>query len=349
MRSSERLRRRILAAELRCSRCLSFLKGIPLLRHLHRSVTAGVEMLDPKEHIAIGFRIKFLSPYFHLPVAVEKTQIGYNENNGRFTPTAFRFFDWHSWNHIEGMMAWEGAHTVVVKSASVEVITGFVYSISELAVAAENYGLRLAEGADDTIRIADDNAIQRVSFEPGYWMLEPQGSKYDVVAIHDNDLMVLIVSLSSVGSGKQRVYEKSIQQLEDWIAFNLRSKNPERLALELLRYVRDWGPLRMQPLFPGLVDVLQRLHIPNQEKILFDFYADNFGMSDNRNGRLLAVSMLQALGTDKARAALNTIYDYSKNREIKPAELRRIQNAIQAVSAAQPEGIRVNKTNRPWD
>lgn len=334
---SEILRRRLLAVELRCSRRLSFLKGIPLLRHLHRGVTASIEMLDPKEHIAIWFRIKFLSPYLHLPVAVEKTQVGYSDKHDKFTPTAFRFFDWHSWNHIEGIIAWEGAHKVIVKNTSVEVITGFVYSISDMAVRAENYGLRLAEGVDGTVRIAGSSEIERLNFEPGYWMLEPSGSKCDVVAIHDNDLMILIVSLSSIGSGNPRVYEKSIKQLEDWIAFKLHSKNPERLALELLRYVRDWGPLRMQPLFPGLADVLQRLHIPNQEKILYDFYADNFGVLDNRHGRLLAISMLQALGTEKAQSALNSMYDYSKNREIQPSELRHIQKAIQAASDGRRE------------
>lgn len=337
MISSAWLRQRTLAVELRCSRFLTFLKRIPLLRHLHRGVTARVEILGPEEHTKIRFRIKFLSPYLHFPVAVEKSQIGYNDKDGKFTPTAFRFFDWHSWNHMEGIVEWEGAQKVVLKDTWVNAITGFVYSVSDTAVNAENYGLRLAEGVDGTVRVASGNTIKRVCFEPGYWMLEPKGNSYDVVAIYDNDLMALIVSLSSIGSGNQRVYEKSIKQLEDWIAFNLRRKNAERLALELLRYVRDWGPLGMQPLFHGLVDVLQRLHIPNQEKIHFDFYADNFGVLDNRNGRLLAISMLQALGTEKAQAALNSMYDYSKNREIQPSELQRIQTAIQVASDGRKE------------
>jgi hypothetical protein len=183
-----------------------------------------------------------------------------------------------------------------------------------------------------------------VKFEPGYWMLEPRDSNYDVVAIYDHDLMVLIVSLSSIGSGNQRVYAKSMQQLEDWIAFNLRRKSPERLALELLRYVRDWGPLRMEPLFHGLVEMLERLRIPNREKIHFDFYADNFGMMDNRNGRLLAVSMLQALGNEKAHVALKAIYDYSKNRKIQRAELKRIRQAISAVGNGLHEHNKLART-----
>jgi hypothetical protein len=51
-----------------------------------------------------------------------------------------------------------------------------------------------------------------------------------VVAIYDNDLMVLIVSLSSIGSGNKLVYSKSIRQLEDWIAFKLGRKHPEKIA-----------------------------------------------------------------------------------------------------------------------
>jgi hypothetical protein len=298
---------------------------------MHRNITADLEILSREENISIGLRVKFITPYLNLPVAVEQTQIGYKDKDRRFTPAAFRFFDWHSWMHIEGKISWEGARPVDVKGTRTEVITGFVYKISDMSVPAENYGLRLAEGVDGAARILCSGEIKRMKFEPVYWMLEPRDTKYHVVAIYDNDLMVLIVSLSSIGSGNKLVYNKSIRQLEDWIAFKLGRKHPEKIALELLRYVRDWGPLRMDPLFYGLKEVLERLHVPDQERIHFEFYADNSGVVDNRHGRLLAVNMLKAVGTEKARVALNAIYDYTKNQNIQPEELDLIQGAISGV------------------
>jgi len=317
--------------ELRFIRCSAFLERIPLLRYLHRNVTADLEILSREENISIGLRIRFITPYLNLPVAVEKMQIGYEDKDRRFTPTAFRFFDWHSWRHIEGKIEWEGARPVNVKGTRTEAITGFVYKTSDMSVPAENYGLRLAEGVDGTARILWGGGIKRMKFEPVYWMLEPRDSHYHVVAIYDNDLMVLIVSLSSIGSGNKSVYSQSIRQLEDWIAFKLGRKHPEKIALDFLRYVRDWGPLRMEPLFYGLREVLERLHISDQERIHFEFYADNSGVADNRYGRLLAVNMLKAVGTEKARVALNAIYDFTKNQNIQPEELERIQRAISAV------------------
>jgi len=328
---SDWMRQRALSLELRFIRCSSFLERIPLLRHLHRNVTADLEILSREENMSTELRIKFLSPYLNLPVAVEKTQIGYEEKDCGFMPTAFRFFNWHSWTHIEGKIAWEGLRQVDVKGARTEVVTGFVYKVSDMSLPAENYGLRLAEGVDGVARILCSGEIKRMKFEPVYWMLEPKDTKYHVVAIHDNDLMVLIVSLSSIGSGNKLVYKKSIRQLEDWVAFKLGRKHPEKMALELLRYVRDWGPLRMDPLFYGLKEVLERLHVPDQERIHFEFYADNSGVVDNRHGRLLAVNMLKAVGTGKARVALNAIYDYTKNQNIQPEELELIQRAISAV------------------
>ena len=298
---------------------------------MHRNITADLEILSREENISIGLRVKFITPYLNLPVAVEQTQIGYKDKDLGFTPAAFRFFDWHSWTHIEGKINWEGARPVNVKGTRAEVITGFVYKISDMSVPAENYGLRLAEGVDGAARILWGGEIKRMKFEPVYWMLEPRDTKYHVVAIYDNDLMVLIVSLSSIGSGNKLVYSKSIRQLEDWIAFKLGRKHPEKIALNFLRYVRDWGPLRMDPLFYGLREVLERLHVPDQERMHFEFYADNSGVVDNRYGRLLAVNMLKALGTEKARVALNTIHDYTKNQNIQPEELELIQRAISAV------------------
>ena len=212
-----------------------------------------------------------------------------------------------------------------------EVITGFVYKIGDMSVPAENYGLRLAEGVDGVARILWGGEIRRMKFEPIYWMLEPRDSKCHVVPIYDNDLMVLIVSLSSIGSGNKVVYRKSIKQLEGWIAFKMGRKQPEKAAYEFLRYVRDWGPLRMDPLFYGLSEILDKLHVPDQERLYFEFYADNSGVTDNRYGRLLAISMLKAVGTEKARGALRAIHDYTKNHNIPHQELELIRRAISAV------------------
>ena len=171
-----------------------------------------------------------------------------------------------------------------------------------------------------------------MKFEPVYWMLEPTDTKHKVVAIYDNELMALIVSLSSIGSGNKLVYDQAIGQLEEWIAFKLGRRHPEKTALAFLRYVRDWGPLRLAPLFHGLKEVLERLQIPDLEKIYFEYYADNCGVGDNRFGRLLAVNMLKVMGTRKARVALIEIYKLSRNQDIQPEELKLIKKAIRAVA-----------------
>jgi len=339
------IRQRALSLELRFIRWTSFLERIPLLRYLHRNVTADIDIFGRDENVAIGFRIKFITPYLNLPVAVDKTQIGSENEDSRFTPTAFRFFDWHSWAHIEGKIDWEGSRTIDVRGTKTQVITGFVYTISDISVPAEHYGLRLAEGVDGTARVLLGGKIETMKFEPVYWMLEPTDLKHNVVAIYDNDLMALIVSLSSIGSGNRLVYNQAIAQLEEWITFKLGRKHPEKTTLAFLRYVRDWGPLRMEPLFYGLKEVLDRLQIPDLEKIYFEYYADNCGVGDNRYGRLLAVNMLEAMGTRKARVALLEIYKLSKNQDIQPEELKLIKKAIRAVAQkkARIEGVPINR------
>ena len=247
-------------------------------------------------------------------------------------PAAFRFFDWQSWAHLDGNIDWEGVRVVAVNGRKTEVVTGFEYRISTNSVVAENYGLRLAEGVDGTARTLVGRKIERMKFEPVYWMIEPAQTKYRVVSIYDNDLMVLIVSLSSIGGGDKLLYDQAVTQLEEWIVFKLGTRNPERTTLAFLRYVRDWGPLGMQPLFHGLKDVLHRLQIPDQERIYFEYYADNCGVGDNRLGRLLAVNMLEATGTRKARIALLEIYKFSKNQDIQPEELKHIKQAIRAIA-----------------
>lgn len=346
MISSDWFRQRALSLELRFIRWSSFLERIPLLRHLHRNATADIDIFGHDQHIAIGLRVKFVSPYLNLPVAVEKTQIGYEDEDRGFTPTAFRFFDWHSWAHINGKIDWEGAHTVDVNGKQTEVITGFVYRISDISVVAEHYGLRLAEGVDGTVRTLVGGKIKRMKFEPVYWMIEPTDTKHRVVSIYDNDLMALIVSLSSIGSGNTLVYDQAIRQLEEWITFKLGTRNPERTTLVFLKYVRDWGPLRMQPLFYGLKEVLERLQITDQERIYFDYYADNCGVGDNRFGRLLAVHMLEAMGTRKARVALLEIYKFSKNQDIPPEELKHIKIAIRVTANRKRKAETVSGTVR---
>ena len=88
-------------------------------------------------------------------------------------------------------------------------------------------------------------------FEPGYWMLEPAQAGYNIVAIADTELMVLIVSLSEIGSGNQRLYASAMQHLQQWVRFKLKGKSKEQTLIAFLKYVRDWGPLGMDPLFRG--------------------------------------------------------------------------------------------------
>lgn len=328
----DRFLQSVSSLELRFIRWSSFLEKIPLLKYFHRNVTAVIDIFGPDENVAIGLRINFITPYLNLPVMVEQAQIGTENEEHRFTPAAFRFFDWHSWAHIEGRVDWEGARTVDVKGTKTRSITGFVYTISDISVPVEHYGLRMAEGVDGTVRVLSGGKIESMIFEPVYWMLEPTGKKHNVVAIYDNDLMALIVSLSSIGSGNRLVYKQSIEQLEEWIAFKLGRRHPEKTTLAFFRYVRDWGPLRMEPLFHGLKEVLERLQIPDLEKICFEYYADNCGVGDNRFGRLLAVKMLGAIATRKARVALLEIYKFSRNQDIQPEELKLIKKTIRAIA-----------------
>jgi hypothetical protein len=337
---SDWIRQRAVSLELLLIRYTSFLETIPLLRHLHRNITAGIELLGRGRDIAAGVRVQFKTPYLHLPLEVDKTQIGHEDRDRIFRAAAFRFFDWHTWTHIEGEIDWIGARTVDIKGKHVEVITGFVYTIGDRHPPIEHIGLRLAEGVEGTARILRGREIKRMRFEPVNWMLIPDDDQRNVIAIRDMELMTLIVSLSVIGGGNQQVYAKAIDRLEEWIRFTLGSKSPEKITLEFLRLVRDWGPLRMEPLFYGLKEVLERLRIPDQEKILFEFYADNWGVWDNRHGRLLAVKMLEALGTEKARLVLNAIHNYAKHREVKTEELELIQGAIRTVSTKLREGER---------
>jgi hypothetical protein len=108
--------------------------------------------------------------------------------------------------------------------------------------------------------------------------------------------------------------------------------------LKLMKYVRDWGPLGLTPLYRGLVEVLERLGVADKESILFEMYADHWGVRDNPKGRLLAVRTLEALGTDAAGSALRQILAYVRHRGLEPAELALITAAAGEVAPAEEQG-----------
>jgi len=292
--------------------------------------------MNPEENVVVAFIVQFKTPYLHLPVAVVKSQIGHEDADREFSPSAFRFFDWHSWAHIEGSIEWHGEHRTDINGERVVVVTGFSYRIHAIRTPVEHFGLRLAEGVEGTAKVLYNHAITRMKFEPLYWMLDPKNDTYNIVAIKDSELAALIVSLSEIGSGNLRVYSKAVDRLEEWATFKLKRKGPEKALLEFLRCIRDWGPLGMEPLFPGLKEVLERLRIADKERILFDFYADNWGVWNNPDGRLLAVKIMEALGTKNALFALEAISDYVKNQAVPPEDLKLIQRAIDRVGDNLP-------------
>lgn len=173
--------------------------------------------------------------------------------------------------------------------------------------------------------------IVRVKFAPLYWMIEPKNSSHNVVAIKDTELAMLIVSLSEIGSGNRQVYSKAVERLEEWVTLKSQRKGTEQALLVFLMSIRDWGPLGMEPLYGGLKEVMERLPLPDKERVLFDFYADNWGVRNNWNGRLLTVKTLQALSTEKALFTLTAISKYMKNQAVSPEELVVIQAAVDAI------------------
>ena len=76
------------------------------------------------------------------------------------------------------------------------------------------------------------------------------------------------------------------------------------------------------------VAALTAIGITDAERILFDFYADNWGPRDNQNARLLAVKTLEALRTEKAHRALEAISAYVKNQKISSEEFRIVRGAV---------------------
>lgn len=337
---STRWAQRLLPLEFLLIRWTSFLHKVPLVRRLHRKVTAQLVLIGDGTRAVNAFRVNFETPYLRLPVEVDRSQIGMEKGDSGIRPAAFRFFDWQSWVHIEGAIVWHGERESTVNGRPVNLITGFTYRPDDLSPVVGNLGLRIAEGVEGTVRVLWGEAIVTVGFEPGYWMLESGNNGYRIVPIRDNDLMVLIVSLSEIGTGNSETYAGAVEHLWQWVNFHFGQQGPEPTMLMLLKYVRDWGPLGMLPLYGGLVEVLERLRVPDKESILFESYADHWGVRDNRNGRLLAVRTLEALGTDVSRSALREILIYVRNRGLEPEELSLIQAATGEVGQTVGRGVR---------
>ncbi len=332
MFSGSWIRERILFFELAFICRAAFLKRIPWLSWLHRSVTADLGAVESEDD-EVAFRVGFRSPYFHLPVSVDKAQIGAVDPDRRLQPAAFRFFDWQTWAHIDGVVEWIGERQVRIKGEDVDLITGFVYRIPKPPASMGNLGLRLAEGVDGTVRISCGLTIARVQFEPLFWLVEATGPGFRPVAIQSNELMGLIVALFDLGSGEPSVFGKAVDRLQQWAELNLDARKPFAPVSSLLRYIRDWGPLGRKPLFPGVGLVLERLQVADRERHLFDLFADNWGPRGNLNGRLLAVRMLEALATERSAAALQAILELVRSRDIEPGELDLIRSAVRAREA----------------
>lgn len=329
---------RLLPLEFQLIRRLSFLRRLPVLRRLSRQVTARLTLSGKAiPDAAPAFRLDFETPYLHLPVEVERTQIGSEEKDSEFRPGALRFFDWQSWAHIDGEVEWHGAREATLNNRKAAVITGFSYRPGKLAESVGNLGLRIAEGVEGTLRVIWGKAIVPVGFEPGYWLLEPGKDGYRIIPIRDHELMVLIVSLSEIGSGNRKIYDRAVEHLWQWVSHRWGQENPEHAMLMLLWHVRKWGPLGMEPLYRGLVEIMERLGVEDRERILFEYYADHSGVRDNRKGRLLAIRTLEALGTDSARSALREILNYTRNRGLPPHELALIRAAAGATEQTQED------------
>lgn len=328
----------MLPLELSLIRRTSFLRRIPLLRRLHRQVTARLTLLGEGPGKLPAFRLDFETPYLHLPLEIDRNQIGVEDSESGFRPEAFRYFDWRSWTHMDGEIQWHGERTAILDDVRTTMITGFGYQPKALADGVGNLGLRIAEGVESNLRVRLGDALEPVAFEPGYWLLEPGEQSYRVVPIRDHDLMVLIVSLSEIGSGNREIRGQAIEHLWQWVSFRWSRENREIAMFLLLQQVRDWGPLAMAPLYGGLVEILDRLGVEDKERILFEFYADHWGVWDNRNGRTLAVRTLEALGTDVARSALREILAYVRNRRLDSTELALIRSAAGVAEGKAEEG-----------
>jgi hypothetical protein len=317
----------------------AFLKRVPLLRLLYRTVTADLRVLPPQARVAAGFRVEFRSPYFHIPVRVDKSQIGQVKRGQWLEPGAFRLFDWQTWVHIDGNVEWHGGERrTLSKGQQLDLITGFSYRVPELPEGIGNLGLKLAEGVEGKIIIACGRTVARVGFDPEFWLLEATIQGFRPVLIKTTKLMGLIVSLFEIGSGNPRVAGIAATRLCQWAEHNIGSEKPFTGTRKLLGYIRDWGPLGMEPLYQGLRDVFEQLQVADLERELFDFVADNWGVRSNRNGRVLAVKLLGAMNTAPAKAALQAIYELVRYGGIAEEELDLIRSVAGKGKAADGTG-----------
>jgi len=322
------IRDAILRAELWLACHTVRLKDIPFLRALHRSVTADLCVLPHETGWGPGIRIDFRSPVFRIPVSVEKAQVGELDTTSRLLrPGAFRFFDWQTWGHFDGRIVWFGEQPENPKDGLPAVITGFEFRAEPIPQETGNLGVRLAEGVEGAVRIVCGGRIVRLDFQPVFWLLESSADGPQPVPIKTNTLTGLVVSLFDIGKGDPRTTPKATERLCRWVDHNIGAERPFRGTDRFLEYLRDWAPLGMKPLYPGLLTVLDRLEVQNLERHLFEFFADNWGIRGNRDGRTLAVKLLEARHTDPARIAIKAIYDLVQYRGIDPEELALIREA----------------------
>jgi hypothetical protein len=319
----------VVPRELRLAGRLSSLRRVPLLRYLVRRVTARLKVRAEVPGGAMTLHLDFETPYLHLPVEVEKAQIGTDRPPDRVEPASFRFFDWHSWQHIDGQISWLGEQEVSLGERRVELVRGFTYSVDAVPSGAGHLGLRIAEGVEGAIRVRCGDELACVGFEPGYWMLEPLASGYRQVAICKDELMVLIVSLSEIGSGNAETHRRAVEHLWTWVSFHLGRQEPVRALRRLVQVVKEWGPLSLAPLYQGLKVIVQRLEIPDAEQILFELYADHWGVHGDRDARVVVIKTLDALGTEAARSALCDLFAYVRNRVLDPEERALLEAAAQ--------------------
>ncbi|MCP3870397.1 MAG: hypothetical protein GY703_20360 [Gammaproteobacteria bacterium] len=317
----------LMAFELMIVRQTARLQRFPLWRGLHRDITASVSLHETGEGSPLTLSVEFETPYLRRPVAIDESQIGTGDDGGVLQPGAFRFFDWHSWSHIPGRITWHNERRVTLHGNPIISAEGFSYRVNRLPPGVENIGLRIAEGIPGSIRFTRGDDLVTMGFEPGYWMLEPNEEGYRIVPIHDNDLLLLIVSLSELGSNDATTHGNAQCRLKEWLSSHQVHRSPERRMLDLLRYVRDWGPLGMPLMYQGIINVLENLSVTDRERVLFEFYADHWGIRSNRNGRLLAVRLLDQMGTKSASAALRELLRYARHRVTDPEELNIIQRA----------------------
>ena len=234
-------------------------------------------------------------------------------------------------------MAWQEERVSETVAGDETVIRGFRYHVDMNRLAAATLGLRVAEGVEGTIGILVGDGMESVRFQPQYWILDLRSSTRRVTPIRDTELAMLLVSLAELSSDRPATHEKAVDRLEQWATHKKQKRSGEQLLVELLIRIRDWGPAGAESMFAGVTELLRRLDIAGQERILFEFYAENWGVRNNPAGRRIAVNLLQALATKKARFTLEAILEFVRNQAVGEDEVAGIRRAINHVEAALAE------------